>query len=75
MDKDKLKQYRVHGTMTISVYVDVTAKTEQEALDIAEGAPVVRLCHQCATGSPEEWSTSGELDGVPEIAEVEEIDE
>lgn len=70
-------KYRVSGTITISVFTDVEAASEQEARDIAEGRGVVGLCWQCCGNrtAGEEWVTSGELDGDPEAEDVEEIDE
>lgn len=60
--------WRVSGTMEISMYVDVEASSAEEARTLAEEAPVVSLCHQCATGDgPGTWNTSGELDGLPEF--------
>lgn len=67
-----MKRYEVQGTMTISVFVRVFANSEEEAREKAEEASVMQLCHQCADGSADEWSTSGELDGTPEITRVVE---
>jgi hypothetical protein len=53
--------------MTISVYVDVEASSPKEAKQMAREASVMGLCHQCAGNHEGEWSTSGELDGIPAI--------
>lgn len=63
-------RYRVTGAMTISVVVDVDADSEEHAREVAEAAAVMNLCNQCAHGEPDEWSTSGELDGTVEIESV-----
>ena len=67
------KVYRVNGTMTISCFVDVEAETEEEAIELAGNAEIMGLCHQCANGKDGEWSTSGELDGQPDIDGAEEL--
>lgn len=43
----------------------VEARSKQEAIQKAQEAPIMRLCYQCSQGEPDEWSASGELDGVP----------
>lgn len=67
-----MTRYRVCGEMTISVYVEVNAASENEAKRIARQAPIMSLCHQCAQGEDDSWSTSGELDGTVRISGVEE---
>lgn len=64
--RGKMNTYLVSGEMTISVHTLVQANSENEAIEAAGDHPVVGLCHQCASGNPqEEWCTSGELDGEP----------
>ncbi len=68
-----LKKYRVTGEVTISVSVVVEAGSVREAKRLALEAPMMSLCHQCASGDADAWSTSGELDGeVSKITEVYE---
>jgi hypothetical protein len=58
------RKFLVVGQITISVSTDVMATSADEAKSIAMERPIMSLCNQCATGSPEdEWVTSGELDG------------
>lgn len=47
---------------TITLGVEVVAKTLKEAIEKAQSADVKTLCHQCASSHPGEWGTSGELD-------------
>jgi len=68
-----MKKYRVGGAITISVYVDVDAANEQEALRKAAEAPIQSLCHQCANGEDGCWSTGGELDGDVEVSGATEV--
>lgn len=68
-----MKKYIVSAQATISVFTEVSAANEAEALRIASERSMPGLCFQCATGSPrDEWATSGELDGEPEKLSVEE---
>jgi hypothetical protein len=63
--------------MTISVHTTVYADSPEEAKEIAlkERSPM-SLCYQCSHGEPEsEWVTSGELDGEPDVQDVEEEEE
>ena len=56
----------VTGELTISVWTRVEAASAKDAVREARERAVPGLCHQCATGAPDdEWSTSGELDGEP----------
>lgn len=73
MSTPKPKKWRVVGSMTISVHVDVEARTREEALEKAAEADVQPLCHQCADGEPGCWNTSGELDGTPEVGTATEL--
>ncbi len=68
-----MNRYQVQGTMTISVFVTVFAESEEEAREKAEEASVMTLCHQCSDGQVEEWSTSGELDGTPNIEKIKKL--
>jgi hypothetical protein len=67
-------KFVIGASMGISVSVTVEAKSEEEALQLAEEAPNMTLCWSCAEGSPSDWSTSGELDGTPEKLRVISID-
>ncbi len=62
--------YRVSTVMTISVFADVEASSPRAAKDKASDLPVRSLCHQCASDVPNEWNTSGELDGTPDENEM-----
>jgi hypothetical protein len=69
-------KYLVSGHMTISMSVEIEAKSPEEAKKRAAKAPIISLCRQCAEGEPGEWVTSGELDGSIcsiEIVDVEEM--
>jgi len=64
-------KYRVHAFATIEMFTKIEADTEEEARDIACQRSIVRLL---SDGNPDdEWVTSGELDGEPEVDDVEEI--
>lgn len=71
-------KYRVSALVTISVWTDVEADSEEEAKEIAEERPLQGLCHQCSSArfgeGEREWRTSGELDGVPKELTAEEAD-
>lgn len=67
-------KYRVSGTVTISVFVDVEASSEEDAKDKADAADMMHLCYACSRADDGIWSTSGELDGIPEILSVEVLD-
>lgn len=54
----------------ISMNVDVEAESFEEAIELAQCAPVMGLCHQCARGEDESWNTSGELDCDPSESEL-----
>jgi hypothetical protein len=47
---------------TISMGIDVEADSLEEAIEQAQKASVMSLCHQCAHGEEGAWNTSGELD-------------
>lgn len=66
-------KYQVSGVMTIGVFCIVEANSEAEARERAEEADIMTFCHQCAGPDPtDQWVTSGELDGEPQIETVEE---
>lgn len=52
----------------ISMHLDVEADSLESAVEVAQASAVMSLCHQCARGEINEWSTSGELDCNPESA-------
>jgi hypothetical protein len=64
-----MAKFRVSSMVTISIYTDVEAETEEEAIDAASERPMMALCHQCSGGgeSRECWVTSGELDGEADL--------
>jgi hypothetical protein len=49
----------------ITLQVSVEADSLEEATEAAQSMSVMSLCHQCAHGNDDEWSTSGELDCDP----------
>jgi hypothetical protein len=69
-----MPKYIVSGEMTISVSVIVEAADPKEAKNLARQASVRTLCASCSNTHEGEWSTSGELDGVPSIIDVQEDD-
>jgi hypothetical protein len=69
------RTFRVAGTMTISMHVDVVASSPEEAIEKAKESPVMSLCHQCSSGEEGAWNTSGEFDSDVEINEDEEPEE
>lgn len=75
VDERPMRRFRVSGTMTISCYVDVEARDVIEARETAADADNMQLCHSCSSTHEGQWSTSGELDGTPEILDVEELEE
>lgn len=59
--------YTVEAQIVISVFTEVEADSEREAISIAAQRNVTDLCASCANKSPdEEWVTTGELDGEPQ---------
>lgn len=68
-----MPKYRVSAAVTISVWTEVEAESEEQAKATAEDRPMQRLCHQCADGrgSRSMWRTSGDLDGSPHELTVE----
>jgi hypothetical protein len=68
-----MQTYGITGNITISVYTEVKAETQEAALEEAGTRPIMSLCHQCAShGGETEWATTGELDGdCPEIIAVD----
>lgn len=50
---------------TISMHVEVKASTLEEAVEKAQEASTMSLCHQCSRVDEGEWGTSGELDCDP----------
>lgn len=67
-----MRKFTVGAMVTISLYTEVEADSPEQARELAENQQMPSLCHQCAGGEPEEqWCTSGEFDGVPDICSVE----
>jgi len=67
-------KYLVQGTITISVSVEVEARSKKEAFDKAAEMPMASLCHQCSRQHAEAWSPS-DLDGEVDMdqAEIQEL--
>jgi hypothetical protein len=68
----ELRKFIVTAEVTISMHVEVMAKSKAEAKRLAGDAPMIGLCHQCSGSEPGSWSTSGELDGMPRKLRIEE---
>lgn len=58
---------------TVTFHVTVRADSLEKAVEKAQSASVMSLCHQCSKGEDGEWSTSGELDFVPAETSLEEV--
>lgn len=58
---------------TISLHVEVFAKNLEEAIEKAQQAGIVSLCHQCARGDEGTWNTSGELDCDPACSNLVDV--
>lgn len=65
-----MTRYTFVVTSKISMAIDVEAGSLEEAVRVAQGCPAMSLCHQCASGSDGEWSTTGELDCDPASGEL-----
>jgi hypothetical protein len=65
-----MKKYLVTGVITISVSVEVEARSKREAFDKAAEMPMAGLCHQCGSQHAAEWSPSS-LDGDVDMEEAE----
>lgn len=68
-----MAKYTFVVNTTISMHCDVYADSLDEAIEEAQAAGVMSLCHQCARSHAGEWSTSGELDGDPATGELVEV--
>jgi hypothetical protein len=69
------KKYRVSAQVTISIYTDVMATSKAQALKKAHArdmAAIHHSTHDTEAIAAEEWITSGELDGEPCDAYVED---
>lgn len=62
-----MAKFVVVAQVTISIFTEVEADTEEQALKEAEERALHGLCYQCGgfDTKGEEWCTSGELDGTP----------
>lgn len=67
-----MAKFRLVAEVTISIATEVEAATPAEALEIAESREMARLCHQCATGEPEQEWVASELDGDAMKVRIEE---
>jgi hypothetical protein len=65
-----IRKYTFVIAATISMHIEVVAESLEEAVEAAQSAAPMSLCHQCARGSDVAWSTSGELDFEPSGAEL-----
>lgn len=52
------KSYAFVIEATISLSVEVEAKSLQEAVEKAQNAGFMTFCHQCSGGKPGEWAMS-----------------
>jgi len=68
-EKAPMKEYTVVASCTISLHTTVKAKTEAEAIEIANCRDIGAIFDQ--TDAAEEWATSGEIDGTPFEVSVE----
>jgi len=76
-----MKRYRVSAAVTISIWTEVDADSEEQALEMAEAMPMPSLGREASGvgrrnrhGLPETWLTSGELDGSPFDLEADEVE-
>jgi len=66
------KKYRFSAEVTISVWTEVEAESEEEARDIALGNPMMDLCGYCSQMQPDGlWVTNGDLDGEPQNVKLD----
>lgn len=73
MAKNKKKRtYTVIGEVTISIYTEVEATSEEEARELAEGRSMSELGVNACCEEPDEAWVADELDGEPTILEVNE---
>jgi hypothetical protein len=73
MGKAKQK-FVVYAVVRVSVYTEVEAASEQEAVEIAEARGMPGLCHQCSGSggkATREWRLSDGVDGEPTEFHVE----
>jgi hypothetical protein len=63
-------RYSFQVEAVISMNVEVDADSFEDAVEMAQGAPVMSLCWQCARGDKGCWNTSGELDADPAEAKL-----
>ena len=65
-----MKAYKVYGVMTVSCWTTVTAKSAEEALNIAKQRGVAE--HQIDGSYPEDESWQFDSDGEPRQLSTEE---
>jgi hypothetical protein len=68
------REYCFVVNATISMHCEVEAESLEEAVEKAQQAGVLSLCHQCAQGEKGQWNTSGELDCGDDPSEWELVD-
>ena len=66
-----LKKHRIIAQVTISIYHDVMASGQDEALRLAEDADMMPIMHDGSINSFEHW-VADELDGEAENLTIEE---
>lgn len=66
-----MKKYRVHSIVTISLFGEVEAETDDEAEEKAYELDLPSLCYQCSRQEKGSWRMS-EVDGEPCEVTVEE---
>lgn len=60
------KRFTLSAQVTISIYTEVIAETEEEAKRIAETREMASLCYQCTRDSNKVWVPGSGLDGEPQ---------
>ena len=66
-----MNTYKISASVTISIYTEVTAYSEEEALRDAEDKSMMDIVHDDSS-SPEDYWIAEELDGSPMDIKIEE---
>ena len=69
-----MKKYCFVSCVTVSAFTEVTANSQQEALEIAENRPVVMDFPQSGQDPNESWCVQ-EMDGDPVDISISEIED
>lgn len=64
-----MAKYRVHGTITVSCWTEVTARSEAEALRIAQGRQVAEVYIDPSYPEDDCWQIDS--DGTPENLRID----